>query len=103
MRRRLTGMQPVAYIAAAKGGLAALGLYLAWASTPLYPYYETTPRIWGLSPVEDQNVGGVIMMVEQSMTLVLVLVVLFVRMLTQSEEEERRRERLEAARAQGPG
>jgi putative membrane protein len=103
MRRRLTGMQPVAYIAAAKGGLAALGLYLAWASTPLYPYYETTPRIWGLSPVEDQNVGGVIMMVEQSMTLVLVLVVLFVRMLSQSEEEERRRERLEAARASRSG
>ncbi len=103
MRRRMTGMQPVAYIAAAKGGLAALGLYLAWASTPLYPYYETTPRIWGLSPVEDQNIGGVIMMVEQSMTLVLVLVVLFVRMLSQSEEEERRRERLEAARAPGPG
>jgi putative membrane protein len=102
MRRRLTGMQPLAYIAAAKGGLAALGLYLAWASTALYPYYETTPRIWGLSPVEDQNVGGVIMMVEQSMTLVLVLVVLFVRMLSQSEEEERRRERLEAARVSGP-
>jgi putative membrane protein len=103
MRRRMTGMQPVAYIAAAKGGLAALGLYLAWASTPLYPYYETTPRIWGLSAVEDQNVGGVIMMVEQSMTLVLVLVVLFVRMLSQSEEEERRRERLEAARASRSG
>jgi putative membrane protein len=103
MRRRLTGMQPVAYIAAAKGGLAALGLYLAGASTPFYPYYETTPRIWGLSPVEDQNVGGVIMMVEQSMTLVLVLVVLFVRMLSQSEEEERRRERLEAARASRSG
>jgi putative membrane protein len=101
MRRRLTGMQPVAYIAAAKGGLAALGLYLAWASTPIYPYYETLPRIWGLSATEDQNVGGVIMMVEQSMTLVLVLVVLFVRMLSQSEEEERRRERLEAAQASG--
>jgi putative membrane protein len=103
MRRRLTGMQPLGYIAAAKGGLAALGLYLAWASSALYPYYETTPRIWGLSPVEDQNIGGVIMMVEQSLTLVLVLVVLFVRMLAQSEEEERRRERLEAARAAGRG
>jgi putative membrane protein len=95
MRRRLTGMQPLAYIAAAKAGLAALGLYLAWSSMALYPYYEQTPRIWGLSPVEDQNVGGVIMMVEQSFTLVLVMVVLFIRMLTRSEEEERRRERLE--------
>ena len=39
-------------------------------------------------------VAGVIMMVEQSLTLVLVMVALFVRMLAQSEEEERRRERL---------
>jgi putative membrane protein len=95
MRRRLTGLQPLGYIGAAKAGLAALGLYLAWSSTALYPYYEQTPRVWGLSPVEDQNVGGVIMMVEQSFTLVLVMVALFVRMLAQSEQEERRRERLE--------
>jgi putative membrane protein len=95
MRRRLTGLQPLAYIAAAKAGLAALGLYLAWSSTPLYDHYEQTPRIWGLSPIEDQNIGGVIMMVEQSFTLVLVMVALFVRMLAQSEEEQRRRERLE--------
>ena len=95
MRRRLTGLQPLAYIASAKAGLAALGLFLAWSSTAVYPYYERTPRIWGLDPVEDQNIGGVIMMVEQSFTLVLVMVALFVRMLTQSEQEERRRERLE--------
>ncbi|HEX2125476.1 MAG TPA: cytochrome c oxidase assembly protein [Thermoleophilaceae bacterium] len=97
MRRRLTGLQPLAYIGAAKAGLAALGLYLAWSTTVLYPYYEQTPRIWGLSPIEDQNVGGVIMMVEQSLTLVMVMVVLFVGMLGRSEEEQRRKERLEQA------
>ena len=101
MRRRLTGMQPLAYIATAKGGLAALGLYLAWSAGSLYPHYESTPRIWGLSPVEDQNVGGVIMMVEQSLTLVIVMVVLFVSMLARSEEDERRRERLEERRVEG--
>jgi putative membrane protein len=99
MRRRLTGMQPLVYIASAKASLAALGLYLTWSTSVFYPYYETTPRIWGLSPVEDQNVGGVIMMVEQSLTLVLVMVVLFVKMLTRSEEDERRRERREDAAA----
>ena len=41
--------------------------------------------------------AGVIMMVEQSLTLVLVMVWLFVRMLTRSEQEELRRERLEDA------
>jgi putative membrane protein len=102
MRHPLTGLQPLGYIGAAKAGLAALGLYLAWSSTALYPHYEQTPRIWGLSPVEDQNIGGVIMMVEQSFTLVIVMVALFVRMLAQSEEEERRRERLEE-RDEGAG
>jgi putative membrane protein len=102
MRRGLTGMQPLGYIAAAKGGLAALGLFLAWSSTAHYPWYEEKPRIWGLSPVEDQNVAGVIMMVEQSFTLVLVLVWLFIRMLTRSEQDEQRRERLEETQVPPP-
>jgi len=98
MRNGLTGLQPLAYIALAKGGLAALGLLLTWSSTAHYPWYEGTPRIWGLSAVEDQNVAGVIMMAEQSLTLVLVMVWVFVRLLTQSEQDELRRERLEEAR-----
>ena len=99
MRRRLTGIAPFAYIFSAKVGLAALGIYLTWSSSLLYDHYATVPRIWGLSPIEDQNVGGAMMMVEQSLVLVIVLVFLFGRMLVQSEEEERRRERLEDAAA----
>jgi cytochrome c oxidase assembly factor CtaG len=99
MRHRMTGLWPVAYVGSAKFGLAALGLYLTWSSTVLYDYYEKVPRIWGLSPIDDQKVGGALMMVEQSLTFVIVLVAVFVRMLTQSETEERRRERLEDAAA----
>ena len=62
-----------------------------------YGYYEHVPRIWGLSVIDDQNVGGALMLVEQSIVLLTALVILFVRMLAQSEEEERRRERLEDA------
>jgi cytochrome c oxidase assembly factor CtaG len=99
MRRRLTGMWTFAYIAAAKAGLAALGLYLIWSDVVAYPYYETVPRIWGLTAIDDQNVGGAIMMVEQATVLVLAFCVLFVRMLRQSEEDELRRERLEETAA----
>jgi putative membrane protein len=95
MRRPLKGFQTVGYIGAAKFGLAALGLYLTWSSSVFYPYYEQVPRIWGLSAVADQNAGGAIMMVEQSLTFVIALAFLFSRMLTQSEVDERRRERLE--------
>jgi putative membrane protein len=99
MRHRLQGFQTVAYIGAAKFGLAALGLYLTWSSAVFYPYYESLPRIWGLSAIDDQNAGGAIMMVEQSITFVLALAVLFSRMLTQSEVDQQRRERLEESAA----
>jgi len=101
MRRRLTGLWTVAYIGAAKFGLAALGLYLTWSGTVLYEFYEGAPRIWGLDAIEDQNAGGAIMMVEQSLAFVIALVVLFVAMLRDSEAEELRRERLEDATAAG--
>jgi cytochrome c oxidase assembly factor CtaG len=97
MRRRMRGMWPFAYIAAAKLGLAGLGLYLTWSTSVAYEHYETVPRIWGLTAVEDQNVGGAMMMLEQSVVLLIAFVVLFVQMLTQSEAEEQRRERLERA------
>ncbi len=95
MRRNLEGMGAFGYIAGAKLGLAALGLFLVWSGTVIYTHYESVPRIWGLSALEDQNVGGAIMMVEQSAVLVIAFVVLFVRMLAKSEEDQRRRERLE--------
>ncbi len=99
MRRKLTGLHTVAYIGTAKFGLAALGLYLTWSGTVLYDYYEGVPRVWGLSVIGDQNTGGAIMMVEQSLTFVIALVVLFSRMLTQSEIDQQRRERLEDSAA----
>ncbi len=97
MRTRMTGLWPFAYIGAAKAGLAGLGLYLTWSKGLAYDHYETVPRIWGLTAVEDQNVGGAMMMLEQSIVLLIAFVALFVRMLGQSEADEQRRERLEEA------
>ncbi|MEA2450011.1 MAG: hypothetical protein QOG63_1943 [Thermoleophilaceae bacterium] len=97
MRYKLRGVAIFGYILAAKLGLGMLGLYLTWSKGVAYDYYAHVPRIWGLSPIEDQNVGGALMMLEQSLVLVSAFVLLFVRMLLQSEEEERRRERLEDA------
>jgi len=99
MRRRLKGLWTFAYIGVAKFGLGALGLYLVWSTEVAYSFYERVPRIWGLSAIEDQNVGGAIMMVEQSTILVIAFFTLFVRMLVQSEEDELRSERLEEAAA----
>jgi cytochrome c oxidase assembly factor CtaG len=99
MRRRMTGLWPFAYIAVAKAGLAGLGLYLTWSQSLAYDHYAQLPRIWGLSAIEDQNAGGAMMMLEQSVVLLIAFVILFVRMLGQSEADEQRRERLEEAAA----
>ena len=45
--------------------------------------------------LEDLNVGGVVMMVEQSLVLVVVFAILFARMLERSERDQQRRERFE--------
>jgi putative membrane protein len=95
MRYKLEGLQGLLYVFAAKASLGVLGLYLTWSKSVAFDYYNHVPRIWDLTAVGDQNVGGAIMMLEQALVLMLVFCLLFVRMLTQSEEAERRRERLE--------
>jgi putative membrane protein len=95
MRRKLTGLSVFAYLIAAKISIGLLGIFLTWSNGVTYSYYEHVPRIWGLTALEDQNLGGAIMMVEQSIVLVIAFAILFVRMLLQSEEDERRRERFE--------
>jgi putative membrane protein len=97
-RYRLSGPGSVAYIGAAKLLMGALGLVLTFSPTAIYDTYEQAPRTWGLSAVADLNVGGVEMMLEQSLVLVVFFAIAFARMLERSERDQQRRERLEAMR-----
>ena len=94
-RQRLTGPWALWYLATAKILMGILGLILAFSPDALYPTYENAPRTWGLTAVEDQNVGGLVMMIEQSLVLVIAFAVFFARMLDRSEAEQRRREAME--------
>jgi putative membrane protein len=95
-RHRLRGPWALAYLSAAKLLMGALGVVLAFAPDVSYDAYQEAPRTWGLSPLEDLNVGGVIMMVEQSIVLVIAFAIFFIRMLDRAERDQRTRERLEA-------
>jgi putative membrane protein len=66
----------IAYLAAAFVLSAFLGLALTFSSEPFYEFYERAPRIWGLSAAKDQNLGGVLMSVEQSLVFLAVIAVL---------------------------
>ncbi|HEY3921021.1 MAG TPA: cytochrome c oxidase assembly protein [Gaiellaceae bacterium] len=68
-RRRLSTGQRLAFA----GCLFVLGQLLAdllFLSSPLYPAYAAQPvRLLGLSPAADQQLAGLAMMVEQTLTL----------------------------------
>jgi putative membrane protein len=95
-RHRLKGAWSIAYVGAAKLLMGALGVVLAFSPNAIYDTYEHAPRTWGLSAVADLNVGGVTMMLEQSIVLAIFFAILFTRMLERSERDQRRRERFEA-------
>ena len=43
-----------------------LGALLSFAGAPWYPLYELRPQAWGLTPLADQQLAGVIMWVPMS-------------------------------------
>ncbi|MCA9936479.1 MAG: cytochrome c oxidase assembly protein [Ardenticatenaceae bacterium] len=54
----------------------ALGVVLAFAPQPVYTYYLAVPRLWNISVVDDQRIGGVIMWVPGSMMYILAILLL---------------------------
>jgi putative membrane protein len=97
-RLRLGGMGPVAYMGATKVLVGLLGVLLTFAPSLLYDGYAREGLLWGVTALEDQQVAGAIMGVEQSITMGIALSLLFVRMLGESEADEQREERYSATR-----
>jgi putative membrane protein len=69
-----------------------LGALLTFGRTVWYPSYSETTWTWGLSPVEDQQLGGLIMWVPACLVYVLAALLLFAGWLAESERRVNRRE-----------
>jgi len=68
---------------------APLGLLLALVPSPLYDFYAGAPeRVWGLTRLEDQQLGGMTMAAEQSLVFFAVCAFWFLRFLTEQERLE---------------
>lgn len=61
---------------------AALGAVLALARTPLYRIHEPGPELWGLTPLEDQQLAGGLMWVPPGLVYLATMATLLVRWLT---------------------
>ena len=95
-RMRLAGMGPILYMASTKILVGFLGILLAFSPEVLYAYAWSGTK-WGLTPLDDQHVAGLVMALEQSIVMGIALAYLFIRMLAESEAEDQRAERYGAA------
>ncbi len=90
-RLRLGGMAPVAYMVSTKLLVGALGVFLAFYPKLLYSPYDVDGTRWGMSPLDDQHVAGLIMGLEQSLVMGVGLAYLFARMLSEADAQDRAR------------
>ena len=97
-------MGPAPELPRLPSGLAMLYLFLVgipmqivaalitFADEVLYPWYVTAPRTWGLSPLEDQQLGGLLMWVPGNLWLFAAIGVLFFKWAREEESTAYRRE-----------
>jgi putative membrane protein len=77
---------------------ALLGNVLTWAATNFYPDYDPGRVYWNIQPLADQNLAGVVMMVEGSLLTLGLFCWLFLKA---AKEGEERQELLDLAAANG--
>ena len=96
--RHLTGLAPVVYMVSTKVFVGMLGIFLTFAPTSIYSFYEKRPEVWGLHASDDQALAGAIMAIEQSIVMGVALAYLFVRALGEADRAQEREDRyLDAA------
>lgn len=77
----------LAYLFFSDMPMVLLGAGLTF-TPPLYTRYEYAPRIFGLSPAVDQQLGGLLMWIVGSIFLIVVVSVIFLRWMYQQEERQ---------------
>ena len=62
---------------------------ITFAREPLYEFYVNAPRIWGISPLLDQQLGAIIMKIGGGALFLTLFIIIFFRWFKQEEEINR--------------
>jgi putative membrane protein len=57
--------------------MAIVSVYLSYADTVLYPLYASAPRVWGITPMNDQLIGGLIMWIPGGLFFYTIISIVF--------------------------
>ena len=92
-RRGLAGYGAgVLYLFTTSVHSGALGALITFASSAWYPAYRTTTEAWGLTPLEDQQLGGLIMWIPAGLVYIAAGVMLFAGWMRESGRAASKRE-----------
>src|SRR5579884_78033 len=83
---RPAGMKAV-YVFVAFVLASPLGLLLALIPRAIYSFYVDAPRTWGPDPLQDQQIGGITMSLEQAAVFFAVFTVYLLRFLREEQRD----------------
>jgi cytochrome c oxidase assembly factor CtaG len=86
---RLSRPLAVLYLFLACQPMVLLGALLTFASQPFYAPYVAAPRIWGSTPLGDQQLGGLIMWLPTNIPYLIALSALFFQWVGERDLAER--------------
>ena len=66
--------------------MSVVSIYIAMADAVLYPLYATAPRVWGIDPMLDQHLGGLIMWIPGGLFFYGVMSVVFFKWSQRQED-----------------
>ena len=74
-----------AYVFAAFLLASPIGLLMALVPDPIYDFYAEAPRLWGLSPILDQQIAGVSMAAAEAIVFFAVFAFFFARFFAEQD------------------
>ena len=68
--------------------MSIVAIYVAMADRVLYPAYAAAPRVWGITPMTDQHIGGLIMWVPGGLFFYVVMSFVFFQWAQKQEDSQ---------------
>ena len=68
--------------------MSVIAIYIVMADATLYPAYATAPRVMGISPMVDQQAGGLIMWIPSGIFFYSVMTVVFFKWVGRGEDNQ---------------
>ncbi len=87
IHKRLARGARIAYVLSAVPVNMAAGAVIAFSGQPIYTYYVGVPRLWGMTVMQDQMLGGIIMWIPGSMMFILAALILIARWFQDEEQK----------------